>query len=569
MADGDNKTSFDRLVAGLSSEDRLSMLDRINQSSIQSVQLVTDVGEVAEKYDSLETKLQGETFLYKIILWIRSIFAKSTREQLYREDLLSNMAKKVTRNHPGLLNHKIKIIDYIFYERMQSLKNAADFFKPYIVLIDENPGDFYVFLSSFVAPELSEKINETADPFTLDFSVVANPEIRNDLLKKLDSILLEMSPGTKGSIYNAICATNWLKNFSLIPYQHFMSEFTNITGGFYTCAYKNAVIDFNILASVFANIMPVQNEILEALFLFSQRKSLNDAVLEKSVEKSVKDFMDQANTYFSAIQDFINGVPIVKMGKIINVNYDWLPENLDGVESWFPSFRVQWKKIIDIRWTEWIREQKKQNLSDTMRVDFGLDDFPVMEYRPWLKLWTRVPFNCELTGGFLSWFAEEKYNEIIQPLNDVEMEGVFYKSENRTEYAEGLNNFSMANNQMLELLEKLSPKGEFGTIFEDFANSRVHTFQVQKQIDSMMEQTQAAVKENLKLFGKGARTIERVFHGFFDETKDGIHESLQNMNSIKGHDNRKFREDLQDIRNLLRKSLFYLSELEPIDKSGE
>ena len=145
------------------------------------------------------------------------------------------------------------------------------------------------------------------------------------------------------------------------------------------------------------------------------------------------------------------------------------------------------------------------------------------------------------------------------------MEGIFYKSENRTEYSEGLNNFSMANTMMTDLLRKLSPEGEFGRLFDDFATNRVNTFQVQNQIESMMEQIEDTVKKAIELFGKGARTLERVFYGFFEEQKDGIHESLQNMATIKGRDNRHFVDSLRSIRNLLKNLLFYISELEPID----
>ena len=194
-----------------------------------------------------------------------------------------------------------------------------------------------------------------------------------------------------------------------------------------------------------------------------------------------------------------------------------------------------------------------------------MDVFPTIEYRPWLKLWNRIPFNCELTGGFLSWFSTEKYEKIIPDLNVVAMEGIFYKSENRTEYSEGLNNFSMANNMMIDLIRKLSPEGEYGKLFDDFATNRVHNFQIQGQIESMMEQIEGTVKEAIKLFGKGARTLERVFYGFFEEQKDGIHEGLQNMNTIRGRDNRRFIDSLKSTRTLLKRVLFYISELEPID----
>ena len=188
-----------------------------------------------------------------------------------------------------------------------------------------------------------------------------------------------------------------------------------------------------------------------------------------------------------------------------------------------------------------------------------------MEFRPWLKLWNRIPFRCELTGGFLSWFCTEKYEKIIPDLNVVAMEGIFFKSENRSEYSEGLNNFSLANSMMIDLNRKLSPDGEYGKLFDDFATNRINTFQVQNQIESMMEQIEETVKNAISLFGKGARTIERVFYGFFEEQKDGIHEPLQNLGTIRGHDNRRFVDSLISIRILIKKVLFYIAELEPID----
>ena len=564
MIEGDTKSSFDRLVAGLNAEDRLAMLNRINQVNPQSVQLSAEPVE-QEGNVSLKKKLQSESVIYKFFLWIRALFDKKNIEQLYGLDLINRVANRINHRFPGTINHRIKSLDYIFYERLLTLKDAADFFKSYYSFVENDPGDFYVFLSSFVVPELAEKINAQADPFILPFSKPITPEARTELAKKLDDILNEMDKDTKMNMYSAVSASNWIYKFSTLQFIHFLSQFTNIAGDAYTCPYSNATMDYNELAKVFLNIQSVPNEVLEALFLFSQRKNLTTNAQDKDIEKAVKEFMVKASAFMGTIQSFVQNVPIKNLGRVINYNYDWQPENMEGAEAWFPAFRAQWKKIQDIRWNDFAREQKKQNLSESLKNDFDMDVFPTIEYRPWLKLWNRIPFNCELTGGFLSWFSTEKYEKIIPDLNVVAMEGIFYKSENRTEYSEGLNNFSMANNMMIDLIRKLSPEGEYGKLFDDFATNRVHNFQIQGQIESMMEQIEGTVKEAIKLFGKGARTLERVFYGFFEEQKDGIHEGLQNMNTIRGRDNRRFIDSLKSTRTLLKRVLFYISELEPID----
>lgn len=567
MHEDGKRDAFDKLVAGLNTEDRNIMLSKLNANKTQTVKFVnTEVYE--QKEDTrLSLRLKNESVFYKFLLWLRSLFSKEKIEELYSEDLIAKIAKSVDREFPHLIHHQQNVLDSIFYERLKALKDCADFFKPYFSLIEDSIGDFYVFLSSFVTPQIADEINSKADPFTLPFSKVPSNEVKKDLVIKMDKVLKDMAPATKNSLYTAISSTNWLMQFTKLPFLHFLSQFTNISGDAYTCPYSNARNDFIHFAKVFTNVLTVENNVLEAIFLFSQRKNITDNAQEKDIDKAVNDFLSKTNMHFSTIQMFISGVPIVKLGKIINRDVTWSPENMEGAEAWFPSFRNQWHKIIDIRWNDWQRERKKSMLSDDLKNDFMLDGFPVMQYKPWELLWTRVPFSCELTGGFLSWFALEKFPKIIPDLNTLMMEGVFVNNENRNEYSEALSEFIACNNQMQDLLHRLSEEGEYGQKFIEFSESKVRSFQTQNQIDSMMSTTESEIRDVLKRFCKTCRTIELIFHGIFDDEKDGVHETLQNYSTIKGPHNRQYRENLGKIRKILKSATFYIAELEPIDNA--
>lgn len=567
MHEDGKRDAFDKLVAGLNTEDRNIMLSKLNANKTQTVKFVnTEVYE--QKEDTrLSLRLKNESVFYKFLLWLRSLFSKEKIEELYSEDLIAKIAKSVDREFPHLIHHQQNVLDSIFYERLKALKDCADFFKPYFALIEDSIGDFYVFLSSFVTPQIADEINSKADPFTLPFSKVPSNEVKKDLVIKMDKVLKDMAPTTKNSLYAAISSTNWLMQFTKLPFLHFLSQFTNISGDAYTCPYSNARNDFIHFAKVFTNVLTVENNVLEAIFLFSQRKNITDNTQEKDIDKAVNEFLSKTNMHFSTIQMFISGVPIVKLGKIINRDVTWSPENMEGAEAWFPSFRNQWHKIIDIRWNDWQRERKKSMLSDDLKNDFMLDGFPVMQYKPWELLWTRVPFSCELTGGFLSWFALEKFPKIIPDLNTLMMEGVFVNNENRNEYSEALSEFIACNNQMQDLLHRLSEEGEYGQKFIEFSESKVRSFQTQNQIDSMMSTTESEIRDVLKRFCKTCRTIELIFHGIFDDEKDGVHETLQNYSTIKGPHNRLYRENLGKIRKILKSATFYIAELEPIDNA--
>lgn len=569
MQKDDNRTAFDRLVAGMTSEERSSMLEKINQDSVSVVQFIETENQVPEKSLSLHLRFKEESFFYRFFLWLRGIIEKRSSEKIYNEDVIASMARRLNRDHPGIVNHRNGLLDTVFYEHLKALKSAADFFKSYFAIIDDSPGDFYVFLSSFVAPELSEKINNEADPFSLDYSAEPNNDTRAMLLKNLDNILKNIDAGSKSDMYTAVSSVNWLRQFTRLPYIHFTSQFTNLTGSNYTCPYRNAVNDYAAFAAVFTNILPVKSEVLEAMLMFSQKKDLTKNAQDKDIERTVKEFLSKTNQYFASIQSFISSVPILKTGKIINADYDWIPGNIEGVEAWFPNFRSHWRKIIDVRWGDWLRERKKKNLENYLKNDFGLSEFPVLTYRPWQALWMRVPFSCELTGGFMSWFSENAYDNMIQTLNEVMMEGVFVRNENRIEYSEGLNLFVQSVSQIRELTDRLAPEGEFGALFDEFATSRLRSFQVQNQIDSMMATTESEIKDSVRKFGKGTRMMDKCLNGILSEEKDGVHDGLQNLGTIKGSQNRAWKDRLRNIWESLKKAQFYISELEPIDSATE
>ncbi|MCI5607238.1 MAG: DUF5312 domain-containing protein, partial [Spirochaetia bacterium] len=266
MQENERKGSFDKLVAGLDSQDRALMLSRINQTASPSVQFTATEETEPDSNITLRLKMDQESLFHRFFIWLRAMFKKCTQEQIYNQDILAAMARNVNRDHPGLLNHRIYVLEEQFYTQLKALKDAADFFKNYLSGIEDNTGSFYVFLSSFVSPELSDNINAHADPFMNDFSKDPSMELKNSLSASLDSVLNEIRGSTRKNLYNAVKSVNWLLCFSRLPFLHFISQFTNIMGGVYTCPYRDAVKDYENLAAVFDSVTQIPNEILEAIF---------------------------------------------------------------------------------------------------------------------------------------------------------------------------------------------------------------------------------------------------------------------------------------------------------------
>lgn len=565
MNDDQHRGSFDELVAGISSDERKYLLAKINQNREHSFPLVQPAREETDGF-TLDIKLNSESFLYKLFLWIRSLISKKHKLEIYNDDLIRTLARKINKNHPGIVDMQNGLILSLFYEKLKELKNAADFFKPYFNIFNENPGKFYVFMSTFIAPEIASSINAEADPYSVPFEKEGTKEVRSSLLKKMDGILKDIPQKSRAVMYDAVKSLNWLKRFSELPYTHFLAQFTAIVSENYTCPFTNAQTDFNALANVLSDARSIPNEALEALFLFPQRKGGATVELDQDTEKSMREFLSKSAAGISMVQMFISTVPFFALGKVIFSDYDWQIETFGGAEDWFVKFKEEWKIVFDERWESWLRDRKKSQLADVLMEKFGILSFPELPYRPWTNLWGGVPFRCEMTGGFLYWFATVKYEEVMGVLNVLVLEGVFLNNDNRAEFSEAMNKFAEINHQVQLFGESLNEKGSVGSVFAKLIADHVRTLKGQNMVNSMILNAETSVRGWESSFCECCRTIEKVLAGILDDEKtDKKYESIQNLMTIKGRENRAYRDNLQAEREVLLESRRILAEIEPLD----
>lgn len=564
MERSSERGSFDELVAGISAEERKFLLAKLNQNREKELPLLQPIREEIDNF-TLDIKLNHESLLYKFILWLRTLFTKKPKLELYNNDLIGNLARKINREHPGIVDVGNGLLQSLFYEKIKELKYVADFFSPYIAMMNDAQGKFYVFLGAFLAPTITTMINSEVDPYQIPFEREATNELRASLLRRLDAILKDINPNEKTKLYDAVRTLHWLKSFCFLSYTHFITQFTAIISENYTCPFSNAQIDFPGFASVLCNARSVSNEALEALFLFPQRNGGAAVELDGETENSVNQFLSKAATNISMIQMFISTVPMANLGKVVFSDFDWQVSEPGGAEDWFIKFKEEWKCVFDARWSSWLRDRKKAQLAQVLNEKFGLEKFPELTYRPWTRLWGGMPFACEMTAGFLEWFALNEYQTTIQILNALILEGVFLNNENRAELSEGINLFSDVNQDVLDFHASLSPAGSIGSVFQKQIDEHVRTIKGQSLINTIIVNAEASVRSWEAKFCESVRTIERVLHGIMDEERTKDYEGLQNYMTLKGRGNREFRDKLAAAREKINECRQILGEIEPLD----
>ncbi len=566
------KDTFEKLVSQLSEAERLEMLEKMRplEGDPENRVLETAVNpDMGDDIIVLEEELKGEPLLYRIFLWLRAMFTGETQEQLFNDDKVNSLAKKINRIYPGLVDAKNKLLLNVFYEKLLELSKAAEFFKPYIDSLYEDIGSFYVFLGSFIVPEVTQQMNEEVDPSTLPLSKEVTGELRSSLVRKMEAILKGIPSEKRAYLYACARGIEWFRQFSHLPFARILNAFSTGIEGVCVARFESISTEMNTFSRVLCNGQTLPEEGFESIYLSTSKKIIPADSEAKDDDGRIREFMDKANAFMSVIHMFINTVPLKYLNKVVFNNISWQPAELTGAEDWFVKYRENWKKLFDSKWNMWLREKKKNLLHTQLSANFGIGSFPQLPDRPWAKMWNgAVVFHFELTSGFLCWFFQNKFNEVMSPLKTLLLEGVFINKENRAEFANAVNDIVQTSNVMSTFVEDMAPTGQNGIVFDTLEAQHLRSLQAQQKVDQIMLNAENIAQGVRNSFCTQSRLFINLLGGIIGEKKDTRYDGVSNIMSIKGNQNAKFREELKKSAEMFTAALDILKELETIDLPG-
>lgn len=558
--------SFDRLVSGLTDSERKDMLEKMKATGNSTQSLASEDKYETDDQIPFAQQIKNESIFYRIYLWIKSLIANTSMEILYNEHKISLIARYIDKVSPHLLDNKRGVLLSSFYDKLTELKLCADFFRPYISLMEEDENSFLVFLGSLVMPDIETKMNEEVDPYSIPLSDGPRPEQRMHLLRKMEEVIGSISQEERNLMYYEVRSVEWLKQFSKLPFQRFISLFSTVVEGNYSCSFSVLENEISSFARVLCNGMQIPQEVFEALFLFSRRNTAGRSMssLDEASDKA-SDFMEKAKSQIDMMRMFITTVPMRSVGRVVYSDAMWTPENFTGGEDWFQRYKANWRKLFDQKWEAWSHDCKKETLRINLTRNFGLENFPLLPERPWAELWGGVPFRYELTAGFLNWYMKEQFptHEIV--LKTLMLEGDFIQKENRTEYNEAFNKMIQLSVDLQAMNRRLSASGEYGMLFLKLRDERIRSLQAHSKVESIVRSIVSDVRSMLSAFGDACRTLELCFTGIFLEKKDSRYDSLSNLTRIQGKNNEVFQANLKAARESINNCFDLIRELEPID----
>ena len=566
----ENYTSFDRLVMGISAEERVNLLKKIETNSDSEKENIEIKKKNKDITLDISEKYQKEPFFVRFWLRLKSLFTSNGIDYLYNEYLISNLAKEIEKNYPNIIDYKNGYIITDFFERLKQLKNVADFFGPGISVYEENQGAFFVFLGSLFAPDLSETMENEINPYKYGLDREVTSELRTSLLRKMEEILQSIPTDTRKKLYDSVRSIEWLKHFTHLPFDKFLSRFSSFLPGTNSCPIDSATQELLAFSKVLCNGKKIQTEILEALYLFSESSQESSQIKnnnEPNENSDSSDYIKKSFEHIAMIKMFITSIPIESITAIALNSSSYEVENLDGIEDWFIRYKGHWRKIFDQRWESWLRDKKKHATSKKIKEIFETDSYPFIQNRPWQEIWGGIPFSREYTLGFLYAFFKKVYPELNKVLKIIMVEGDFAMRENRVEFTDTYNMLNHISQTIENINEQLSPHGAYGISFNNVIKESLRTIQGQAKINNLLTTIESEVVSLTTQFAEACRVMQMIFTGILSTEKISRYDTLVNIASIQGKTNILFRQKMKETLESFGDALDLIKELETIDLS--
>ncbi|QTQ14350.1 hypothetical protein HRQ91_07730 [Treponema parvum] len=558
MSKDKSENTFTHLVSGISVEERVILLEKIKQISenLAGQTLESPFRKDADLEIPLSEEIKEEFFLYKVLLWLRSVLKSVPVEKLYEKDRISRLASEISQAAPGLIDFDRRNLTTISYNYLRQLKDCADFFKTYLNPMQENLGAFYVFLGSFILPEITSQINEEADPFSTPPTAKVPEGYRSALIRRIDEILKNIPAVSRNVMYRSVLCIEWLRQFSSLPFDKFLTAFSNIVSDNYICSFEKLGNSFSEFVRVLSYGKSINGETLEALFLFSS-KNKNDAKLDE--------FLHVAGKHLSVLHFFIVSVPVISIAKIVFSDYAWRPDPFGGAEDWFIKFKNEWKKRFDARWEKWLFECKKEEQLFLLKTKFSLNSFPLMPSRPWTEVGDGIRFRYEITGGFINWYLENFFSENIRILKVLQLEGDFTQKNSKELLTGAISDLVTVDSSMKNFNRNLRKDGEIGLLFDMFAKEHLRTIKTQKKIDFVMAGFAQNIKDMKMHLGNAIRALISILQSILGVSENKEPCPIRNLNTICGQRNQSYIAELKKLFTTLTDLLELLCGIELLE----
>jgi hypothetical protein len=457
--------TFGRLVAGLSLDERMDLLDKFKtQSAISKAPLYDDTNDAA--IDSFGENYENLSWFMRLFYRFQGLFKGRSPKQIFDDSQVARVGKIINSHAPGLYDYRTDLLLPEMYEKLTELRGAARFF--YRVLdrsINHDKEAFYAFLASLEMGALHQRLIVQTTP---EYLSSHNPgawegELRQLALNNLNEGLQSIGETEKGLMYSNVRSLSCLKALAAFHFDRLILNFTPEKKGQNSVCAGKIVKDMllSLQDVLFALKQPPSMALLESLFVFSLQNQQNET--SSNVTLEMQGLLDQAENSLEKIRDFNRQVPLALILRCITRNTRLEPNDLGGGEDWFVIYRDYWKRQVDETFNTYIRKRRYENLIETFNSFFKNTALSLLENAesPQNPGGFPVP-NVYSLSCLKTFFQMAFIEDMSQYLSVILLEGIFYQKEKQILFTESYNDILKVGGTIQHFEDKIAPDGYYG-----------------------------------------------------------------------------------------------------------
>lgn len=560
-------TVFDHLSRQLSGDERQSMLEKIGRSSRPDEKPMHSEAPSAGEDIRLDQEFEELSFITRIGIRILGFLSGRGRNNVTQSYLIQRIQRRVNRGAPGLIDFRRRSASPKLFRYIADLRAAMDVFRrPLIRCLEEHKPDFYALLGKIEFEDIHRRLEDEASPeLTAANRPGAKPsEIKSRLELMIDDIMNDITPRQRRLMLAHTSVLARMKTLVRYPYDRVLGLFPpgdrGAGGPASLRLLKVPLLELGDELQAFDS--PPSARLLNTMFLFDLQDALDAS--SDSVEDELSLRMDRAAESLDTVRRINNEIPWMDLLKVLSENINYGPNPSPGGEDWLHVFKRFWRDRIARKYRAWLEKTRADELLENLKGLWGVDACrPIPGYRQTDFPEDIHPRHEQSFAAVRTLFLDVFPGRLYHTLNQIMMDGKFYKKDNRREYEEVYSSFLKAPDKVRTFELKAGPSGEFGVAGAEILRTAGETVHIDYR--NLVRRMDSECLNLLRPLVKDMEIMSRLLKGVIDGD-GGTYDTISNMAEIGGRGSKVFLRAIGLVWTIVDKSADSLENLMKLEE---
>ena len=559
---------FDKLVAGLSTNERRDMLQRI-ASSVKVIE-PDEVGEDEPTID-LDESFQRMGLLRRLVIMIVAFFTGREVLSVVESYLLRDLSRQVNARLPHGFD---TVQEHIRPGAVEDFRMLAERARRFSGILGRVMGRerkaFVAFLAGLHAPEAQASLMVDTDPFRVgaEQPELDEKDVRRRVLNAVDEIVATISPALRQRIYTDVRALHQLMALSSFPFDRMLVAFQPVPGGEPVPAPLSRLAeDLARLAAIFEGLRQDPSAILfESLGLYQEQDRLDED--DQAIEQLVQQNVNELAEAYGDIRSFARTYPITDLVRIAHSNIHFRPTPLGGGEDWFAQWKGFWRERAEATHRRYAYQRRIDAIVSKAVSALGIE--PPEPFPGYPPSGLDAPARHGLSLGVLHRIMDDVFEkEISGPVGTIFREAEFYKADNRTDMDRVWQALQRLKTDVANLEVRLRPTGDLGLAWTQTEDGSLSSEAARDRQFSLVASLDSDASALLHRAVDAFRLTGDILEGVLFGTVGGRYDTISNLGQLGGRASDVFVKRLERAHLLCKAAADVMTDLQSVETSVE